>query len=80
MNIEELIMGYYELKRSEKGTLLTQPYYFVLKASNGKVIATSEMYSTKQSAKEGIRSVQENGLTDEIKDLTPQGLKWISDL
>lgn len=32
-------MGYYELKKSTKDT--SQPYYFVLKAGNHEIIATS---------------------------------------
>ncbi|MCU8005702.1 MULTISPECIES: YegP family protein [unclassified Shewanella] len=59
-------MGYFELKKSDKKT--TQPYYFVLKASNGETIATSEMYSSKQSALNGIASVQKNGSTTDIRD------------
>ncbi|MDT3848016.1 MAG: YegP family protein, partial [Vibrio anguillarum] len=36
------------------------PYYFVLKADNGQVIATSEMYASKQGAESGIASVKNN--------------------
>ena len=61
-------MGYYVLNKS--GTALNQKYYFVLKASNGETIATSEMYSTKQGASNGIRSVQDNGPTKDIRDNT----------
>ncbi|MGR6841728.1 YegP family protein [Aliivibrio wodanis] len=61
-------MGHYEIKKSSKIT--DQPFWFVLKASNGQVIATSEMYTSKQAAENGIKSVQENGSTTEIKDLT----------
>ena len=60
-------MGYYELKKSET-TLSDQRYYFVLKASNGEVIATSEMYKTKQGAENGILSIQKNGSTTDIRD------------
>lgn len=49
-------MGYFELKKSTKDT--AQPYYFVLKAANHEIIASSEMYSTKQAALKGIASVQ----------------------
>lgn len=59
-------MGYYEIHKTDKTT--NQPYYFVLKASNGEVIALSEMYSTKQAAKSGIASVQQNGSTTDIRD------------
>ncbi|MGC1034153.1 YegP family protein [Pantoea agglomerans] len=48
----------------------TQQYYFVLKATNGEVIATSEMYNSKQGAENGIRSVQSNGSTTDIRDET----------
>ncbi|MNG74168.1 hypothetical protein D3C79_326410 [compost metagenome] len=63
-------MGYYVLKKSGT-TLLTEKYYFVLKATNGETIATSEMYSSKQAAQGGIRSVQLNGSTTDIRDETP---------
>ncbi|QGY32642.1 YegP family protein [Pantoea cypripedii] len=62
-------MGYYILKKSTK-TVQSQKYYFVLKASNGETIATSEMYSTRQAAQTGIRSVQQNGSTDDVRDET----------
>ncbi|WNN42558.1 MULTISPECIES: YegP family protein [Winslowiella] len=59
-------MGYYVIKRS-KSTVKTE-FYFVLKASNGEVIATSEMYTSKQAAHNGIKSVQQNGPTSDIRD------------
>ncbi|HBC5730678.1 TPA: YegP family protein [Escherichia coli] len=61
-------MGYYEIYKSDKNT--SQPYYFVLKASNHQVIVTSEMYSSKQAAENGIASVQTNGITTDIRDKT----------
>lgn len=61
-------MGYFELRKSSKDTL--QPYYFVLKSSNHEVIAQSEMYSSKQGAKNGIASVQQNGSSTDIRDET----------
>lgn len=66
-------MGYYVLKKSAQkplGSLGSQPYYFVLKASNGETIAQSEMYSSKQAAQNGIRSCQLNGSTTDIRDET----------
>ncbi len=51
-------MGKYVIKKSTKDTV--QPYYFVLKADNGQVIATSEMYASKQGAENGIASVKNN--------------------
>jgi uncharacterized protein YegP (UPF0339 family) len=35
-------------------------YVFVLKAANGEIIATSERYTTKAAAKNGIESVKTN--------------------
>jgi uncharacterized protein YegP (UPF0339 family) len=58
----------YEIKKSDKNT--SQPYWFVLTAANGQVIAKSEMYSSKQAAEGGIASVQVNASTEEILDLT----------
>ncbi|CCF09282.1 YegP family protein [Pantoea ananatis] len=73
-------MGYYVIKKSKPksgGTLLgatlfgdDSEYYFVLKADNHEVIATSEMYSSKQACKTGIASVQKNGPTTDIRDET----------
>jgi len=35
-------------------------YHFVRKAGNGEIIATSERYTTKAAAKNGIESVKSN--------------------
>lgn len=40
--------------------------YFNLYANNGKVIGTSEMYSTAQARDNGIESVKQNGVTTTI--------------
>lgn len=72
-------MGYYVIKKSYANAGLSmahtlsggaQEYYFVLKADNGEIIATSEMYSSKQAAEAGIRSVKANGSSLEIRDET----------
>jgi uncharacterized protein YegP (UPF0339 family) len=44
-------------------------YKFVLKAGNGEIILTSELYTTKSSAENGIASVQANSPLDERYDL-----------
>ncbi|ENM5778137.1 YegP family protein [Vibrio mimicus] len=56
--------GVYELKKSTNGQ-----FYFVLKASNGQVIVTSETYTSKQNALNGINSVKENANSKTV-DLT----------
>ncbi len=44
-------------------------YRFNLKATNGQVIATSEGYSSKASAKAGIESVKKNAAGAEVVEL-----------
>lgn len=44
----------------------TSGFHWNLVATNGRVIATSEVYNSKQAALAGIRSVQKNGSTDVI--------------
>jgi uncharacterized protein YegP (UPF0339 family) len=61
-------MGHYVLKKSTKAT--AEPFYFVLKASNGQVIAQSEMYSSKAAAHKGIESVQKNASSTDVHDET----------
>ncbi|MBQ4819609.1 YegP family protein [Aquimarina sp. MMG016] len=55
----------FELKRSSN-----DQYYFTLHAGNGKVIATSEMYTSKQACENGIDSVKTNASIAEVEDLT----------
>ncbi|MGC4021391.1 MAG: YegP family protein [Cyclobacteriaceae bacterium] len=43
-------------------------HYFNLKANNGQIIGTSEMYTSAQSMENGIESVKLNGHTVEIED------------
>jgi uncharacterized protein len=45
-------------------------YHFVLKAGNGEIIATSEEYTTKAAAKNGIESVKSNAPTAKVDDET----------
>ncbi|KAA0989208.1 YegP family protein [Dyadobacter aurulentus] len=57
--------GRYEQKESSNG----KPY-FVLKAGNGQIIGSSEMYESRSGMLNGIESVKKNGQTEEIEDLT----------
>lgn len=52
--------GKFELKKAKDGQ-----FYFNLKASNGQVILTSEMYKAKSSALSGIESIQKNAADDD---------------
>ncbi|MEH6800643.1 MAG: YegP family protein [Halopseudomonas sabulinigri] len=47
--------GWYELSKSTDGQ-----FRFVLKAGNAETILTSELYTTRASAENGIASVQKN--------------------
>ena len=51
--------GWYELSQASDGQ-----FRFVLKAGNGEVILTSELYKAKASAHNGIESVQKNSSDD----------------
>jgi uncharacterized protein YegP (UPF0339 family)/CBS domain-containing protein len=51
----ETSKGRFELKQSANGQ-----YFFNLKASNGQVILSSEMYNSKSAAERGIESIKRN--------------------
>lgn len=51
--------GWYEISHSND-----QQFRFVLKAGNGEIILTSELYKVKASAQNGIESVQKNSADD----------------
>lgn len=55
---------FYERRTSSR----SQPY-FVLKASNGQIIGTSQMYSTAMARDLGIASVKANGPAAPVVDL-----------
>ena len=56
-------MGKFELKKAANGK-----YHFNLKASNGQVVATSQMYESKESALNGIESVRKNAPDAQLDD------------
>lgn len=57
--------GKFEIYQSSNGE-----YRFRLKAGNGEIIAVSEGYKSKASAKNGIESVQTNAPSAAVVDLT----------
>jgi len=57
--------GTFEIKEAKNGQ-----YIFNLKAGNGEIIATSEMYKTKAAAENGIESVKKNAGEAKVIDLT----------
>jgi uncharacterized protein len=45
-----------------------EKFYFNLKAANGEIIGTSEMYESNQACENGIASVQKNALDATVDD------------
>ncbi|MGN1147403.1 MAG: YegP family protein [Lachnospiraceae bacterium] len=60
-------MGKFVIKRTNTGVK------FDLKATNGQVIATSEVYTTDAACKSGIASVQKNAPVAAVEDQTKEG-------
>lgn len=49
-----------------------EQFYFVLKAGNGEIIATSERYSSKDAAENGIESLRDNAPDAIVEDETAE--------
>ena len=59
-------MGKFALKHTDAG------YSFNLMADNNRIIATSQVYTTKEAAKKGIDSVSDNAPFAPIEDQTEE--------
>ena len=64
-------MGKYIVKKTSTGIK------FDLKATNGQVIATSEVYTTRSACLNGIASVRKNAPLAEIEDQTQPEVKEV---
>ena len=51
---------------------------FDLKATNGQVIATSEVYTTKAACLNGVESVQKNAPIAKFEDQTAEGFETVT--
>ena len=60
-------MGKFVIKQTNTG------YVFNLKAGNGEVIATSEVYSSLDACKNGVASVAKNAPAAALEDQTVEG-------
>ena len=60
-------MGKYVIKQTKTGIK------FDLKAGNGEVVATSEVYTTEKACRQGIASVQKNAPIASVEDQTAEG-------
>ncbi len=67
----KIIMGKFQVSKIKTG------YKFVLKASNGEVIATSEVYSSEETCASGIESVRKNAPIAKVEDQTEEGFKSV---
>ena len=62
-------MGKYLIKKTKTGIK------FDLKAGNGEVIATSEVYTTEKACRAGIASVQRNAPVAAVENQTEEGFQ-----
>lgn len=62
-------MGKFVIKETKTGVK------FDLKANNGEVIATSEVYTTEAACMKGIQSVQKNAPEAAVEDQTKEGFE-----
>ena len=60
-------MGKFVIRKTNTG------FKFDLKAGNGEVIATSEVYTTEDACRKGIASVQRNAPVAAVEDQTAEG-------
>lgn len=63
-------MGKFVIKPAKSGG-----YVFNLKAGNGEVIATSEVYNSLDACKNGIQSVKTNAPAAALEDQTVEGFE-----
>ena len=65
-------MGKFVIKTTNTGIK------FDLKAGNGQVIATSEVYTTKAACLNGVESVQKNAPIAKFEDQTVEGFETVT--
>lgn len=65
-------MGKFVVKTTKTGIK------FDLKAGNGEVIATSEVYTTENACKNGIESVRKNAEAAKLEDQTAEGFETLT--
>ena len=65
-------MGKFAIKRVKTGIK------FNLKAGNGEIIATSEVYSSESACKNGIESVRKNAPIANLEDQTVEGFETLT--
>ncbi len=63
-------MGKFSIKQTKNGG-----YLFNLKAGNGEIIATSEIYATEKACLNGIESVRKNAVIGKLEDQTVENFE-----
>ena len=63
-------MGKFSIKQTKNGG-----YLFNLKAGNGEIIATSEIYTTEKACFNGIESVRKNAVIGKLEDQTVENFE-----
>ena len=59
-----------EVKRFESKVAKNGKFHFTLKATNGQVIGSSEVYDSQSTCENGIASVKKNAVDAKIEDKT----------
>lgn len=65
-------MGKFVIKTTKTGIK------FDLKAGNGEVIATSEVYTSESACKNGIESVRKNSIAAKLEDQTVENFETVT--
>lgn len=65
-------MGKFAIKTVKTGVK------FNLKAGNGEIIATSEVYTSMSACKNGIESVRKNAVAAKLEDQTVEGFETVT--
>jgi len=63
---EEALMAQFEIRPSSNNQ-----YYWVFQANNNKVVATSETYVAKQSARDAIDVIKQQAASASVLDKAP---------
>jgi len=69
---ENTAMGKFVVKQVKTGMV------FNLKAGNGEVIATSEIYATEAACMNGIESIRRNAIEAKLEDQTVEGYEAVT--
>lgn len=65
-------MGKFAVKKVKTGVK------FNLKAGNGEIIATSEVYTSRASCLKGVASVRKNAVAAKLEDQTVEGFETVT--